>query len=513
MIKIEIDRLGQITSQIDQVRQGDKGVVVQATFEDKDNINYVAKINLTRADGEIASGITMLPDAEHSDTFVKTLETEWYFCKHGQTSLTVYLYKSGVVDAQGQVNFNVEKTDYDGEPTITPDQYDELVELIATKLNIVNGIVVANTISALGNLLDYNVGQVFYVRNDGKIYQLNSSYNLDTVIDFYLVDFTILNEVEVSETKTANKITKSIALKNTHGQTFYDFDIEFDVATTSNAGLMSASDKNKLDNLPTGSAIAQTYETKVNAQASHQDLQVQIDAIISKSDVVDVVGTYAELEDYDTSKLGDNDIIKVLVDETKNNQRSYYRWLKDDEEFEYVGSEGEFYTKSESDQLFLKKVDAEETYQHKVKVMNTIPTTDDLEENEIAVVPSIEDLGDTIIGDGLELTTDAQTGAKILKSTRTQLYKHTIIMNEPAEPEKPVSTLILINTKNNQYSSMPTLDDLSNSISLKGYLVGRMNNFVALFLYDYDLCWITTNSVEHQNTSPYSFVSDTVEKL
>ena len=40
-------------------------------------------------------------------------------------------------------------------------------------------------------------------------------------------------------------------------------------------------------------------------------LQGQIDAISASSDVVDIVGTYAELQAYDTTKLKDNDIIKV----------------------------------------------------------------------------------------------------------------------------------------------------------------------------------------------------------
>lgn len=82
-------------------------------------------------------------------------------------------------------------------------------------------------------------------------------------------------------------------------------------------------------------------------------LQNQIDAITVSSDVVDVVGTYAELQQYDTSHLKDNDIIKVLQDSTHSNAMSYYRWVISGGtgSFQYVGSEGPFYTKSESDTL------------------------------------------------------------------------------------------------------------------------------------------------------------------
>ena len=55
-------------------------------------------------------------------------------------------------------------------------------------------------------------------------------------------------------------------------------------------------------------------------------LQKQIDNIKARSDVADVVGTKAELDSYDTSKLTDGDVVKVLTDETSNNITTYYRW-------------------------------------------------------------------------------------------------------------------------------------------------------------------------------------------
>lgn len=86
------------------------------------------------------------------------------------------------------------------------------------------------------------------------------------------------------------------------------------------------------------------------------DLQEQIDAITVSSDVVDVLGTYQDLLDYDTSELGDNDIVKVLQDSTHGNAMSYYRWNKTAGQWVYVGSEGPFYTKSESDTKFQDKL-------------------------------------------------------------------------------------------------------------------------------------------------------------
>lgn len=109
--------------------------------------------------------------------------------------------------------------------------------------------------------------------------------------------------------------------------------------------LVNYYDKNETDTL-----IATEAETR---DAADLDLQGQIDAISSASDVVDVVGTYAELQSYDTSKLSDNDIIKVLTDETHDDAISYYRWNNTTNVFTYIGSQGPFYTKSETDATFV----------------------------------------------------------------------------------------------------------------------------------------------------------------
>lgn len=93
---------------------------------------------------------------------------------------------------------------------------------------------------------------------------------------------------------------------------------------------------------------------RVNAD---RDLQSQIDAIASKSDVVDVVGTYAELQAYDTSKLNDNDVVKVLDDSTHNDTMTYYRWNKTTQTWSYIGQESPYYSKSQMDTLLATKQD------------------------------------------------------------------------------------------------------------------------------------------------------------
>lgn len=93
-------------------------------------------------------------------------------------------------------------------------------------------------------------------------------------------------------------------------------------------------------------------------EGADNDLQGQIDALSAASDVTDIVGTYAALQAYDTSKLKDNDIIKVLQDETHDDETTYYRWSTSTETFSLIGEEGPYYTKAAADQKFQDKLTA-----------------------------------------------------------------------------------------------------------------------------------------------------------
>ena len=76
----------------------------------------------------------------------------------------------------------------------------------------------------------------------------------------------------------------------------------------------------------------------LDRQAADNTLQGEIDAIKNSPDVVDIVDTYADLQAYDTSHLGDKDVIRVLTDETHDGASSYYRWDKQTETWAYIGS-------------------------------------------------------------------------------------------------------------------------------------------------------------------------------
>lgn len=98
---------------------------------------------------------------------------------------------------------------------------------------------------------------------------------------------------------------------------------------------------------------------KTARETADDALQDQIDALTSKSDVVDVVGTYAELQAYPTLTLHNNDVVKVISDSTHNSAPSYYRWVITGTTgaWTYIGSLADSYTKAETNALLNAKQD------------------------------------------------------------------------------------------------------------------------------------------------------------
>lgn len=127
-----------------------------------------------------------------------------------------------------------------------------------------------------------------------------------------------------------------------------------------------------------------------NRQNADNNLQSQIDAITSSSDVFDIVGTYADLQAYDITTVPINDIIKVLVDSTHSNAATYYRCtlVNGVKTWVYIGAEGAYYTKSEADNKFV-----EQTTTVNGKALSTNIT---LTASDVGALPS-----STVIGSGV----------------------------------------------------------------------------------------------------------------
>lgn len=142
-------------------------------------------------------------------------------------------------------------------------------------------------------------------------------------------------------------------------------------ATTTNKGMIRLPQENDIYNIdsdtdwePSDSTAITPKDmidyvyTEVDDEATARDnadqaIWQEIETLELSSDVADIVGTYQELLDYDTSTLTNDDIIKVLSDSTHSNAIAYYRWVVVGGvgSWSYIGGEGPYYTQSQVDSL------------------------------------------------------------------------------------------------------------------------------------------------------------------
>jgi len=161
---------------------------------------------------------------------------------------------------------------------------------------------------------------------------------------------------------TANKNGFAVADEQGTYETVYGFGkinsrgVDFIFPTT--AGTLATQEWSKaitdyiqteIDNINLTSA----YSEEQRAKAAEQALQASIDTVNATQNVVDIVGTKALLDSYDTANLHTNDKIEVLSDETKSGANSIYSW--NGISWDFIGQKDPYYNKSEADAKFAKK--------------------------------------------------------------------------------------------------------------------------------------------------------------
>lgn len=160
-----------------------------------------------------------------------------------------------------------------------------------------------------------------------------------------------------ADTTLQNNIDAEVTARSTADTTLQsNIDAEATARANADSTLQSNIDAEALARGNADTTLQGNIDAEILArQGADVNLQGQIDAIVASSDVKDIVGTYAELQAYDTSTLGDRDIIKVLQDENQNNETTYYRWSTTSETFTLIGEEGPYYTKAQTDSLLNAK--------------------------------------------------------------------------------------------------------------------------------------------------------------
>lgn len=103
--------------------------------------------------------------------------------------------------------------------------------------------------------------------------------------------------------------------------------------------------------LPTDTCCETRSQTLIREVAERIiDLEEEVQELEDNPDVADIVDTYADLMAYDTSRLTDRDIIRVLNDETHGGESTYYRYSKATDSWTYIGSTGQRAKQSDWDE-------------------------------------------------------------------------------------------------------------------------------------------------------------------
>ena len=160
-------------------------------------------------------------------------------------------------------------------------------------------------------------------------------------------DNLVENVIPTLATKDEIPDVSGFITKDVDNLTYYTLSSELSAVATSGA----YSDLSGTPDLSVYATTTQLGNETTARENADIGLQGQIDAITSSSDVKDIVGTYTDLQNYDTTTLGNDDIIKVLQDSTHNDAMTYYRWVITGGvgAWSYIGQEGPYYTKSEID--------------------------------------------------------------------------------------------------------------------------------------------------------------------
>lgn len=146
--------LSQSQSTGSAIRQGDSNgeVTLVATFQNRRNDAYVAKLHFERPDGKKQRNIVMTPSASQSNQFDYSFLSGWFFAVAGTAKVTVTITDSnGAVSAQGSYSFAVEPTQVDVvDSTISYDEAAELEGLIANSIKRAKTVTLGQNVGVAG---------------------------------------------------------------------------------------------------------------------------------------------------------------------------------------------------------------------------------------------------------------------------------------------------------------------------------------------------------------------------
>lgn len=299
---------------------------------------------------------------------------------------------------------------------VTPEQL-EAINSGATSTNIAqistnagNIILINNTVSDLSSTVQSN-----YTILDNKIDTTQTTLQGN------------INTLSGTVTSNYNDLTQSI---------------------TNNVSTLNTRITNEVSTL--NGSITNEATTRQNAD---NNLQSQIDAITASSDVTDIVGTYAQLQAYNTTGLAPNSIIKVLQDESQNYETTYYRWVITNGAGSWVliGEEGPYYTKSQVDSTFVPQTRTVNGYALSNNITLNANDVGAIAPSDLATVATTGDYDDLIdkpippVGYGTS-STAAKTATKVVSIPEiTELNVGQVIIVKPSATSSVANSKIELN--------------------------------------------------------------------
>ena len=95
--------------------------------------------------------------------------------------------------------------------------------------------------------------------------------------------------------------------------------------------------------LPSDTCCETRTQTLIRGVAERiMDVEDEIERLENNPDVADIVATYADLQNYDTSQLTDKDVVRVLQDSTHDGNSTYYRWSTTTQTWTYIGESKQY---------------------------------------------------------------------------------------------------------------------------------------------------------------------------
>lgn len=218
----------------------------------------------------------------------------------------------------------------------------------------------------------------------------------DTEVRDLIQDNT--NEINIFSSQVQNKVDridgKGLSTNDFTNQDKDNIDKSYEMANNaiSITNKLVPTVSSNTENINRNSADITDLNNKIKSEATTRettdlDLQKQIDAVVAKSSVADIVANIQELDNYNTANLGIGDIIGVLKDENNGDAKTYYRW--NGAMFVLIGDEGEYYTKATADGLFVRKT----------RKINGYTLQDDitLSAADVRALPDSTTIGDGIV--------------------------------------------------------------------------------------------------------------------